>query len=691
MATTGTPLWLDRFVEPTPIRREGAFHIYAARHAQSREPRVVITNAPDADPLAASATLDKVARAHRAVVHPRVPKVDERGRVGEVEFISLRSSAVVDFESVWALHTKQSGDRVPYGLLLGVGHEIIDAVITAHRTPDPETGAPICVGVFSPANILLSEDGRASLLGIGAYTTNATADGRPTNPLGVFVAPEVAAGGEPSPSGDVYGFFSLIRSLLPYVKSPPAMDRVLRGAPEPDDMELAGKLGEAQMRALAPMAVARFKTLEEFSSAYDEVWHLAGIQPDAVGFRSFVMDLIPRVTHAGAIRTTTSGGLDGAVHAGRYRVERRLGKGGSGNVFLAWDRELKQRVALKLLKSEKRAELQDRFLREVRILREVRHPHLVRGYDLLVDGDTLGAVLEYVPGLELDEHLAAHPEQREDLAVALADVAAGLAALHDAGVVHRDVKPSNLVVHKERGPVLVDFGVAAEVGSERPLTRTGEMVGTPLYMAPEQLRGDRVGPSVDVYGLAVVLVEGVTGAHPFPTADVPRALELRETTPAVDALNDRIREITARALDPDPERRPTARELAVAWRGERRQKARAGAPAKQTSPGLVISRDGRAYRLEGGDLVNLQRRKAVRLILVALAEARVERPGEAIDLEKLQEIGWPGENMLPEAGANRAYVALSAIRKMGFKDSLLSRDDGYLFDPGFPVELSDEL
>lgn len=201
----------------------------------------------------------------------------------------------------------------------------------------------------------------------------------------------------------------------------------------------------------------------------------------------------------------------------RYTVERELGHGGMGSVYLAHDRKLGERVALKTVSSlvaSEPGELVAAIRREVQAARKVTHGNVVRIHDLHEDGPLLFLSMEYIEG----ETLWARVKRRGPLPVSeacevLQAVGAGVAAAHAAGVVHRDLKPHNVILCTQ-GVKIIDFGIAQQ-GSLTGMTATGIILGTPEYMAPEQIRGGRVDARSDVYSLGAMAYYALCGQAPF--------------------------------------------------------------------------------------------------------------------------------------------------------------------------------
>jgi serine/threonine-protein kinase len=203
---------------------------------------------------------------------------------------------------------------------------------------------------------------------------------------------------------------------------------------------------------------------------------------------------------------------------GQYEIGELLGEGGIGQVHAAFDTVLQRDVAIKSLRPELLSDSNfvDRFRVEATSLARLNHPNITTIYSLIPDGRNLYMVMERVRGHTLDEILKkrnAPIEVRESLAI-IAQAADGLAYAHSMGVIHRDIKPSNLMIAENGVLKVMDFGIARVRGSQR-LTRTGSIVGTIAYMAPEQLRGEEGDESCDLYSLAIVLYEMLSGLPPF--------------------------------------------------------------------------------------------------------------------------------------------------------------------------------
>jgi tRNA A-37 threonylcarbamoyl transferase component Bud32 len=278
----------------------------------------------------------------------------------------------------------------------------------------------------------------------------------------------------------------------------------------------------------------------------------------------------------------------GDVVAERYTVERVLGRGGMAEVVAARDRTLERDVALKVLAPHllDDAAAHDRFLREARAAAALAHPRVVALHDVVPDDGHDVMVMQLVPGPSLAERLRDHGPLSAGEAVEIADqVAEGLAAAHARGLVHRDVKPSNVLFDRDGGAMIADFGIA--VAANASATMTGAVRGSLPYVAPEQVRGDPADPRSDLYALGCVLFEMLTGRVPFPAESPAAALgqHLHRDPPApstlVATVPPALDAVVAQLLVKEPaERFPDAPSLRAALRAiDLSGETLAGAPA----------------------------------------------------------------------------------------------------------------
>jgi predicted Ser/Thr protein kinase len=246
---------------------------------------------------------------------------------------------------------------------------------------------------------------------------------------------------------------------------------------------------------------------------------------------------------------------------GRYVIVRPLGRGSMGSVYLAHDTELDRPVALKVPHFPADDFVAaERFAREARAAATIDHPNVCRVYDVGRIGATPYMTMAYVEGRSLGDELAGGPLPTRRAVELIRDVATGLAEAHRLGVIHRDLKPANILIATNGRPLVTDFGLARRTGSqERQLTGEGEVIGTPLYMSPEQMGGatSRIGPASDIYALGAVLYEALTGRPPFVGTRTDVFLQALNDAPMppssrVAGLDARLDPIVLRALAKKP-------------------------------------------------------------------------------------------------------------------------------------------
>lgn len=263
----------------------------------------------------------------------------------------------------------------------------------------------------------------------------------------------------------------------------------------------------------------------------------------------------------------------GDVLAGRYRLREHLGSGAMGVVWLAMDEHLHRSVAVKQLLAQPglddaRAEqARQRAMREGRIAARLHHPHAIAVYDVVVDDGLPVLVMEYLPSRSLAEVIAAHG--RVDPAVAAGiggQAASALVAAHAAGIVHRDIKPGNLLIAANATTKITDFGISRATG-DVALTQTGMFAGTPAFLAPEIAKGHRPTPAADVFSLGATLYSAVEGVPPFgEDAESPLALLHIVAAGKIPVPRNAgpMTPVLAGMLQADPAERLTAEESAAA-------------------------------------------------------------------------------------------------------------------------------
>ena len=266
----------------------------------------------------------------------------------------------------------------------------------------------------------------------------------------------------------------------------------------------------------------------------------------------------------------------GETFAGRYQVIEDLGKGGMGRVYKVYDKEVREKLALKLLNPDIASDegTIERFRTELRLARTISHRNICRMHDLGRDGSTYFITMEYVPGEDLKSLIHRIGALPVGKAVCLArQICEGLEEAHRAGVVHRDLKPQNIMIDREGNARIMDFGIARSVKG-KGITGAHVLIGTPEYMSPEQVDGREAGPRSDLYSLGIVLFEMLTGRRPFE-GDTTLSIAVKqksEAPPDPRTFNPQIPEALARlvlrCLEKAPETRPAgAAELSAGLAG----------------------------------------------------------------------------------------------------------------------------
>jgi serine/threonine protein kinase/tetratricopeptide (TPR) repeat protein len=253
----------------------------------------------------------------------------------------------------------------------------------------------------------------------------------------------------------------------------------------------------------------------------------------------------------------------GSTFAGRYQIIEELGKGGMGKVYKAQDTDLKEKVAIKLLKPEIAADKKtiERFRNELKFARKIRHKNVCQMYDLNKEEGSHYITMEYVAGEDLKSMIRMMGQLSSGKTIFIAkQVCEGLAEAHRLGVVHRDLKPQNIMIDKDGNTRIMDFGIARSLKT-KGITAAGMMIGTPEYMSPEQVEGKEVDQRSDIYSLGVILYEMVTGRVPFE-GDTPFTIGMKhkgEEPKDPKELNTQLPEdlnlVILRCLEKDKEKR----------------------------------------------------------------------------------------------------------------------------------------
>ena len=275
-------------------------------------------------------------------------------------------------------------------------------------------------------------------------------------------------------------------------------------------------------------------------------------------------------TQPGPTAPPTPSGADlsvGTLFANRYRIEQILGRGGMGVVYKATDTQLDETVAIKTLTGDmlqRSSEDLERFKREIRLARKITHRNVLRTFDYGEAEGNYFISMEFVRGYTLSELLDEAPNRQMSIRVALGiarQICRGLHAAHEQGVIHRDIKPQNVLIDQRGEVKLMDFGIARMAEAKEGMTQAGLIVGTPHYMSPEQVQGKTLGAQSDVYSMGVLIYEMLAGKRPFESSSLTGVLTAHITEQARPPIEIRpeigrqLNDVVMRALTKDTAKR----------------------------------------------------------------------------------------------------------------------------------------
>ena len=437
---------------------------------------------------------------------PHIIKVLDYGSDEGVDFIALE---YMEGRTLLAILEDEGALEVEWALSLarqvaqGLAHA--DEVGIVHRD-------------IRPANVMVASSGLVKIMDFGiargADLSRLTATGILGSPH--YLSPEQAEGEEVDIRSDIYSLgitlFEMLTGQRPY-DADNAVDIVLKHLQEPVpsprqfDEEIPFEVDKLVKRCLAKDPEERFQTPGELMEAIDKI--LRGSEGKT-----------PPGMEAALVGQTL----------GQYRLVERIGRGGMATVYKAYQPSLDRYVAVKVLPTylARDPDFAARFRREARAIARLNHPHILPVHDFGQEGELSYIVMRYVEGGTLKKMLG-RPLALDRVVDILAQVGDALDYAHQQGIIHRDVKPANVLMDQGKWAFLSDFGLAKMAVASVQLTKTGVGLGTPAYMSPEQAQGKLVDAQSDIYSLGIMLFEMLTGQVPFD-ADTPLAVLIKHLT-----------------------------------------------------------------------------------------------------------------------------------------------------------------
>jgi len=544
----------SRFTEVRQVGQGGMGAVYAARDGRTGELVAIKVLDPR---FAERETV--VRRFYRETVatsnirHPNIPRILDVQRARLPYYVM----EYVDGPSLETLLVERPGG-FPVGQVMSVALQAAGALDAAHEMN-------VVHRDVKPSNMLIDRAGTLKVVDFGIAHFDGDCElSSSSHPIGTpqYMAPEQMKCGDVDGTSDVYslGFvlYELLAGVPPFPHDHP-FARVFEPAPDLRRLvpTVPAALSGLIMRCLETDPLKRFRDGRRLSEALGALAGVPGMEP---------VRLVPdggRVGGAVGAATVLRSPGDVAAYvarqlAPRYDRVELLGQGGMGAVFAAHDGTTGAAVAVKVVDPRLAGSenVIRRFYRETTALANLRHPSVPRVFDIQ-RGDLPYFVMEYVQGESL--HTLLLRAGTFDVATTLLvtrQVASALGAVHAAGLVHRDVKPSNIIVTTEGRAVVVDFGLV-RLDQGTPLTMTGQHLGTPRYMAPEQMKGYEVGPEADVYSLGLTVYECLSGRIPFDGV-APLERIFNDPTPLATVRPDvppALAAVVARCLERDERRR----------------------------------------------------------------------------------------------------------------------------------------
>jgi serine/threonine-protein kinase len=487
----------------------------------------------------------------RQISHRNVIRIYDLGVSGGLRFITMEFVDGRDLRSLLREHGKLTPEEAAAIVKqICAGLEAAHAEDVIHRD-------------LKPQNILLDRQGQVRIMDFGLARTLEQSGITGTGMIvgtADYMSPEQARGEQIDARSDLFSLglilYELLTGILPFAAESivSTLFRRTQERAEPVqsvDPSIPSGIARVTMRCLEPDAAERYQSAAEI--AYD-LEH-----PDADPARR-------PVSSAGEF-------APGALLGSRYRIEVKAGEGGMGVVYRATDLELNRTVALKIIRPELTADPRslERLKQEILLASRISQRNVLRIHDLGEANGLRFISMAWVEGQDLSHLIREHAPLPEDRVIALGrQLCEGLDAAHAEGVVHRDLKPQNILIDAGGNACIGDFGLA-QTAAALPESQTVQLAGTPRYMSPEQVEGKAVDQRSDIYSLGLILYEMATGAPAFATDSLFQTMMRRVTEPpknpklANPAISDHLAQTILRCLERDPEKRyPSAREVLTA-------------------------------------------------------------------------------------------------------------------------------
>ncbi|PYT20967.1 MAG: hypothetical protein DMG57_40310 [Acidobacteria bacterium] len=502
----------------------------------------------------------------RQVTHKNVVRIFDLGMAGGYKFITMDYIEGRDLKTVLEHRTKLPPEEaVPIFQQICRGLEAAHTEGVVHRDLKPQN-----IMVDDQARVWVMDFGLARSLELSGMTRTGALLGTPD-----YMSPEQARSQKVDARSDLFSlgviFYETLTGQLPYLADTvmAAMLKRCQEAPIPPvqlDPSIPRHLNDMVMKCLAIHPDERYPTVGEVLA------DLSG-RPPAVPEDSGMRTGVTFGPAAAESAMTLTEVTPGAQFGPRYLIEAVIGEGGMGKVYKAQDRDLDRTVALKLVRPELASNpaAMQRFKQELLLASRISHKNILRIHDLGDVGGVKFISMAYVEGKDLHDLIQEnHPLPLERALEIVRQLAAALDAAHTEGVVHRDLKPRNVLVDQSEHVYVSDFGLAKSIEAESlgGMTRTGEVLGTPRYMSPEQAESKPADHRSDLYSLGVIFYEMVTGEAPFGGDSALQLMYKHVKDPPKNpkllnaALPDQVAAIILKCLEKDPAQRyQSAREL----------------------------------------------------------------------------------------------------------------------------------